>query len=181
MVKISAQSGLHTIESPPAAEEPEANDEMPAEEEEENIDLDEVDDNEPAKETEEEKSVAVYAYEKDENGNLILDENGNPIVTVIEGDEIPVTYLRNEDGELILEDVSGRIRGKNMGDQRLALFTHEEALLFGLLRLLYNKAPGKESSTDNLVRKIHRVYQLKQKKKHEIMSRFFRQNGVPLC
>ena len=88
----------------PAAEEPEANDEIPAEEEEENIDLDEVDDNEPAKETEEEKPVAVYAYEKDENGNLILDENGNPIVTVIEGDEIPVTYLRNEDGELILDE-----------------------------------------------------------------------------
>ena len=52
----------------------------------------------------EEKAAPVYAYEKDQEGNLILDENGNPIVTVIEGDEIPVTYLRNEDGELILDE-----------------------------------------------------------------------------
>ena len=83
----------------PAAEESK---EIPAEEEE-NADLDEIEDYGTPLGLEETKAAPVYAYERDENGNLVLDENGNPIVTVIEGDEIPVTYLRNEDGELILD------------------------------------------------------------------------------
>ena len=31
--------------------------------------------------------------------------------------------------DFAIENVGGRIRGKDMGDQRPALFTHEEALL----------------------------------------------------
>ena len=86
------------------AEEADVIDTVPAEEEEETINLEEIEEYETPKGLDEEKPAAVYAYEKDEEGNLILDENGNPIVTVVEGDEIPVTYLRNEDGELILDE-----------------------------------------------------------------------------
>ena len=104
----------------PAAEEPEA--EEPADEEPaagatvldvedeivEDINLDEeneeIEDYETPLGDSEENTAPVYSYERDENGALVLDENGNPIVTVIEGDEIPVTYLRNEDGELILDE-----------------------------------------------------------------------------
>ena len=82
------------------AEEADVIDTVPAEEEEEIINLEEIEDYETPKGLDEEKPAAVYAYEKDEDGNLILDENGNPIVTVVEGDEIPVTYLRNEDDEI---------------------------------------------------------------------------------
>ena len=45
-----------------------------------------------------------YDYERDEEGNLILDENGNPVAIVPEGGEVPVEYLRNEDGELVLDE-----------------------------------------------------------------------------
>lgn len=101
----------------PAAEEPEA--EEPADEEPaagatvldvedeivEDVNLDEeIEDYETPLGDSEENTAPVYSYERDENGALVLDENGNPIVTVIEGDEIPVTYLRNEDGELILDE-----------------------------------------------------------------------------
>ena len=47
-----------------------------------------------------------YDYERDENGELVLDEKGNPIVirdNLAEDDEIPVTFLRDENGELILD------------------------------------------------------------------------------
>ena len=98
------------------------------------------------------------------------------IVLAVVGNVMGGVYV-----DFAIEDVGGRIRGKDMGDQRLALFTHEEALLFELLRLLYNKAPGKESGTDKFIQKRHGLYQLKIKGRHEIMSRFFRQNGVPLC
>ena len=107
-------------EEEPAAEEPEA--EEPADEEPaagatvldvedeivEDVNLDEeneeIEDYETPLGDSEENTAPVYSYERDENGALVLDENGNPIVTVIEGDEIPVTYLRNEDGELILDE-----------------------------------------------------------------------------
>ena len=112
-------------EEEPAAEEPEAEEpeaEEPADEEPaagatvldvedeivEDVNLDEEDEEIEDYETplgaSEENTAPVYSYERDGNGVLVLDENGNPIVTVIEGDEIPVTYLRNEDGELILDE-----------------------------------------------------------------------------
>ena len=45
-----------------------------------------------------------YAYEQDEEGNLVLDENGNPVVTVPEGEEIPVTFQKDEEGNLVLDE-----------------------------------------------------------------------------
>ena len=44
-----------------------------------------------------------YDYERDENGELVLDENGNPIAIVPEGEEAPETYLRDEEENLILD------------------------------------------------------------------------------
>ena len=108
----------------PAAEETE---EIP-DEEEETVDLDEIEDYETPLGLGEEKAAPVYAYEKDEEGNLILDENGNPIVTVIEGDEIPVTYLRNEDGELILDEKGDPIPTQTVPTDAVISSTLEDAL-----------------------------------------------------
>jgi len=44
-----------------------------------------------------------YDYERDENGELVLDENGNPIAIVPEGEEAPATYLRDEEENLVLD------------------------------------------------------------------------------
>lgn len=46
----------------------------------------------------------AYTYERDENGNLLLDEAGNPIVHVPEGWDIPVKFLRDENGNLLLDE-----------------------------------------------------------------------------
>ena len=123
--EVTEPDTAESEEEEPAAEEPEAEEpeaEEPADEEPaagatvldvedeivEDVNLDEEDEEIEDYETplgaSEENTAPVYSYERDENGVLVLDENGNPIVTVIEGDEIPVTYLRNEDGELILDE-----------------------------------------------------------------------------
>ena len=128
--EVTEPETAESEEEEPAAEEPEAEEpeaeepeaEEPADEEPaagatvldvedeivEDVNLDEEDEEIEDYETplgaSEENTAPVYSYERDENGALVLDENGNPIVTVIEGDEIPVTYLRNEDGELILDE-----------------------------------------------------------------------------
>ena len=109
-------------------EEADVIDTVPAEEEEETINLEEIEDYETPKGLDEEKPAAVYAYEKDEDGNLILDENGNPIVTVVEGDEIPVTYLRNEDGELILDEKGDPIPTQTVPTDAVISSTLEDAL-----------------------------------------------------
>ena len=46
----------------------------------------------------------VYEYIVDENGALVLDEQGNPQPIVPEGAETPVSYLRDETGALVLVD-----------------------------------------------------------------------------
>ena len=45
-----------------------------------------------------------YEYERDEDGNLILNNEGNPIPIVPEGVDIPVEWLRDEDGNLVLDE-----------------------------------------------------------------------------
>ena len=45
-----------------------------------------------------------YRYERDAQGNLILDENGNPVVLVPDGMEIPLTWERDADGNLVLDE-----------------------------------------------------------------------------
>lgn len=48
--------------------------------------------------------VNTITYQRDEAGNLILDENGNPIAIVPEGMEAPAAYLRDENGNLVLDE-----------------------------------------------------------------------------
>ena len=59
---------------------------------------------EPVEEPVEEPAELRYTFERDADGNLVLDENGNPVAIVPEGMEIPVTYLRDENGNLILDE-----------------------------------------------------------------------------
>ena len=56
------------------------------------------------KEDEEQTAVYYYEYERDEDGNLVFDESGNPIPIVPEGIDIPVEWLRDENGELVLDE-----------------------------------------------------------------------------
>ena len=67
-------------------------------------------------------------YERDEEGNLILDENGNPIVTVPDGAEIPVTYLRDEEGNLVLDENGDPIPTQTVPADAELVSTLEDAL-----------------------------------------------------
>ena len=76
---------------PEATEEPE---ELPEEPEEQ-----------PEEQPEEEAKEPTGFYQRDEEGNLILDESGNPIPNLAEdATERPVEWLRDENGELILDE-----------------------------------------------------------------------------
>ena len=48
--------------------------------------------------------VPDYVFVRDEEGNLVLDERGNPVVIVAEGKDIPVNYERDENGALVLDE-----------------------------------------------------------------------------
>lgn len=43
-------------------------------------------------------------YQRDEAGNLVLDQNGNPIPVVPEGMHAPAAYQRDENGALVLDE-----------------------------------------------------------------------------
>lgn len=58
---------------------------------------------EPIEETQPVERIA-YTYQRDESGNLILDENGDPLVIVPDGCEVPVTWQRDESGNLVLDE-----------------------------------------------------------------------------
>lgn len=45
----------------------------------------------------------VITYERDENGQLVLDENGQPMAIVPEGMEVPTEYVRDGNGILVLD------------------------------------------------------------------------------
>jgi len=45
----------------------------------------------------------LYRYQKNADGSLALDENGNPIALLEEGQDVPKTWLRDENGALILD------------------------------------------------------------------------------
>lgn len=46
----------------------------------------------------------AITFERDEAGNLILDENGLPVAIVPEGMQAPTDYLRDENGAFILDE-----------------------------------------------------------------------------
>ena len=51
-----------------------------------------------------EYDIPVCEYKRSEDGNLILDDKGNPIAIVAEGQEIPITFQRDENGALVLDE-----------------------------------------------------------------------------
>ncbi len=76
----------------------------------------------------EEEPVVIYVYERDENGELVLDENGNPIVTVVGDGEIPVTYQRDENGVLVLDENGDPIPTQMIPADAVIVRTLEDAL-----------------------------------------------------
>lgn len=77
------------------------------------------------------KAAPAYEYERDENGELILDENGNPTVirdNLDEEDEIPVAFLRDENGELVLDKNGNPIVTQTVPADAVIINTLEDAL-----------------------------------------------------
>ena len=70
----------------------------------------------------------VYVYERDEDGALVLDENGDPIVTVLGDAEIPATYQRNENGELVLDENGDPIPTQTVPQDAVKIMTLDDVL-----------------------------------------------------
>lgn len=83
-------------EAPAATELPVLKEELvPVEEEKEEV----------VKEETEEEVVLAYTFVRDENGELVIDEEtGNPIAIIPEGMEVPIDYVRDENGNLVLDE-----------------------------------------------------------------------------
>lgn len=72
-----------------------------------------------------------YEFERDENGALVLDEKGNPIVirdNLDEKDEIPVAFLRDEEGNLILTEDGKPVVTQTVPSDATIVNTIEDAL-----------------------------------------------------
>ena len=50
-------------------------------------------------------------FQKNADGSLILDANGDPIPVIPEGAEVPVAYQRDENGQLVLDANGDPING----------------------------------------------------------------------
>ena len=90
------------------------NEEVPAEEAE------------ATEETEEEK--IVYIWHRDEEGALILDENGNPTFEAPEGADIPVAFQRDEEGNLIFDEEGNPIPAQFIPADAQKILTLEDKL-----------------------------------------------------
>ena len=75
-----------------------------------------------------EEAKVVYTYEKDEEGNLVLDDNGMPLVTVPEGADIPVKYEKDEEGKLVLDENGDPIIVETVPAQSVVVSTLEDKL-----------------------------------------------------
>ena len=70
-----------------------------------------------------------YAFERDENGALVLDEKGNPVVIpASEEDDVPVAFLRDEEGALILDENGNPIVTQTVPANAVIINTLEDAL-----------------------------------------------------
>ena len=114
-----AESDEVSEEPAEQAEEPEAAAEEPAQAEAEPVKAEEPEEkpaekkaekSEKAEKTEEIEDYETpldsgihYEYERNEDGSLKLDENGNPVAILEEGQNIPKTWLRDENGALVLD------------------------------------------------------------------------------
>lgn len=59
---------------------------------------------EPTPAPEQPEEEPGYAFERDAEGNLILNENGDPVVLVPEGSKAPTGFERDENGALVLDE-----------------------------------------------------------------------------
>ena len=143
-VEAETEETEETETEEPAAEEPvaEVTEDEAAEEEAEEFILDEDDIEESIEENSvqeikeyetalgslEVSDIPAYEYERDEEGNLVLDEKGNPVAIVPENTEIPVSFMRNEDGELILDRDGNPIVTQTVPADAVVINTLEDAL-----------------------------------------------------
>ena len=70
----------------------------------------------------------LYTWQRAEDGSLILDEDGNPIVTVYGDAEVPVAYQRDENGALILDENGNPIPAYTVPQDSVKVTTLEDAL-----------------------------------------------------
>ena len=70
----------------------------------------------------------AYAFERGEDGELILDEAGNPVASAIGEGEIPVAYQRGENGELMLDENGDPIPTYTVPTDAVKMVTLEDVL-----------------------------------------------------
>jgi virulence-associated protein VapD len=68
------------------------------------------------------KKITDISYKKDENGKLILDENGNPIQIVKER----VLYLKDKEGNLILDENGNPVPEYEIGEPTVEVIYKDE-------------------------------------------------------
>ncbi len=68
------------------------------------------------------KKITDISYKKDENGKLILDENGNPIQIVKER----VLYLKDKEGNLILDEKGNPVPEYEIGEPTVEVIYKDE-------------------------------------------------------
>lgn len=68
------------------------------------------------------KTNTVISYKKDDNGKLILDENGNPIQIA----EKQVLYLKDKEGNLILDDKGNPVPEYEVGTTTVEVVYKDE-------------------------------------------------------
>ena len=70
-----------------------------------------------------------YAFERDANGALVLDGNGNPVVIpASEEDDIPVAFLRDAEGALVLDPDGNPIVTQTIPANAVKISTLEDRL-----------------------------------------------------
>lgn len=68
------------------------------------------------------KKITDISYKKDDNGKLILDENGNPIQIVKER----VLYLKDKEGNLILDENGNPVPEYEIGEPTVEVIYKDE-------------------------------------------------------
>ncbi len=83
---------------------------------------------EPEEATEQDAEPDTYTYERDGEGELVTDDEGNPIVTVEGEAEVPVTYQRDEEGNLVLDENGNPIPVDTVPQDAEKVLTLEDVL-----------------------------------------------------
>ena len=109
------------------ADEPTETDE-PAEDEETTEADETAETAEPEEETAQDAEPDTYIYERDGDGELVTDDEGNPIVTVEGEAEVPVTYQRDEEGNLVLDENGNPIPVDTVPQDAEKVLTLEDVL-----------------------------------------------------